>query len=113
MKESDLLKKIQVAASKVGSRLFRNNCGALKNDRGQWVKYGLANPGGSDLIGWTPVKITQEMVGGTVAVFTAIEGKTGYLKTTPEQDQFISAVLQAGGIAGVARTELDAMEIIG
>lgn len=111
-KEVDLMRRIQVLASKSGARLLRNNTGALRNDRGEWVKYGLGT-GSSDLIGWTPVVVTPEMIGEAVAIFTAIECKTGYLKTTPEQDQFISAVLQAGGIAGVARTEKDALDIIG
>lgn len=112
MRESDLLKRIQVSASKSGARLLRNNVGMLKDENGTYVRYGLGT-GSSDLIGWTPIMVTQEMVGTTVAVFTAIECKTGYLKTTPEQDQFIAAVLQAGGIAGVARTEKDALDIIG
>lgn len=112
MRESDLLKHIQVSASKSGARLLRNNVGMLKDENGTYVRYGLGT-GSSDLIGWTPIKVTQEMVGTTVAVFTAIECKTGYLKTTPEQDQFIAVVLQAGGIAGVARTEKDALDIIG
>ncbi len=111
MKESDLLKKIQVAVSRVGARLFRNNVGMLRDEKGTYVRYGLGT-GSSDLIGWTQVIVTPDMVGTTVAVFTAIEGKTGYLKTTPEQDAFIAAVIQAGGIAGVARKELDALEII-
>jgi len=111
-KEADIMRKIQVALSKVGARVLRNNTGALKNDRGDWVKYGLG-VGSSDLIGWTPVKITPEMVNAVVAVFTAIEVKTGYAKATPEQEQFISAVIQAGGIAGVARSEQDAIDILG
>lgn len=112
MKETDLLRHIQVAASKTGARLLRNNVGMLKDENGTYVRYGLGT-GSSDLIGWTPVKVTPEMVGLTIAVFTAIEGKVGYAKTTTEQDQFIAAVLQAGGIAGVARSEKDALDIIG
>jgi hypothetical protein len=53
----------------LGGRVFRNNVGEYKvGDR--YIRYGLC-PGSSDIIGWTPVKITPEMVGTTLPVFTA------------------------------------------
>lgn len=80
-------------------RLFRNNCGALQDASGRWVHYGLAD-GSSDLIGWT--------VRNGVAVFTALEVKSAKGRVTPEQQQFIDAVREAGGIAGVCRSVGDA-----
>lgn len=65
-------------------------------------------PGSSDLIGWTPVVITPDMIGKTVAVFTAIEVKVDAKKASGNQADFIKAVAAAGGIAGVARSEYDA-----
>ena len=92
--------------------LFRNNVGALVDKRsGHFVKFGLAK-GSSDLIGWTRVKITQGMVGSTVAVFTAIEIKTKTGKPTEKQQHFIGRVKAAGGYAGVARSVKDAVGII-
>lgn len=93
------------------NRLFRNNTGCLRNDRGRVVCFGLAK-GSSDLIGWKTIKITPDMVGHTVAVFTAIEVKDKG-RPTPEQRRFISCVQSAGGFAGIARSVDDAKTILG
>ena len=106
-KESALLSAIMIIASKMGHRLFRNNIGLYQDRVGNWVRYGVANPGGSDLIGWTSLVITQEMVGKKVAVFTAVEGKTGKLKATKEQLAFLQAVRDAGGFGILARDSED------
>jgi hypothetical protein len=45
------------------------------------------------------------MVGQHVAVFCAVEVKTGSGRTTAEQDQFLQAVRDAGGIGVVMRDE--------
>lgn len=84
-------------------RLFRNNVGMLQDATGRPVKYGVCNPGGSDLLGWTTKTITPEMVGQQVAVFTAIEVKNDKGRVTEAQLNFISRVKQAGGIATIAR----------
>lgn len=102
MKEKPILEAIMLSASKLEARLFRNNVGVLQDKRGQHVRYGLCT-GSSDLIGWKEVTITPEMVGKKVAVFLAVEVKTGKLQATPEQVNFINAVTKAGGIAFVAR----------
>lgn len=109
MSELALLRKLQLRATALGMRLFRNNTGALQNTRGEWVHYGLCR-GSSDLIGWTPVTITPAMVGRTLAVFTAVEAKTGRVPVTVEQRRFLDAVNGAGGVAVVARKveDLDA-----
>ncbi len=93
------------------SRLFRNNVGVFKS-KNRWIRFGLIK-GSSDLIGWTRVEITPEMVGKTVAVFTAIECKTKTGKATPAQIFFIERVKLDGGYAGIARSVEDAMGIIG
>lgn len=69
--------------------------------------------GGSDLIGWTEREITQGDVGATWAVFTAVEGKQGTDRLTPEQIAFLAAVREAGGIAGEVRSTDDARELLG
>ena len=60
--------------------------------------------GSSDLIGWRSLTVTPEMVGKTVAVFSAVEVKGPKGRPTPEQVTFISNVKHAGGFACVART---------
>lgn len=91
--------------------LFRNNTGMgwvgeIVNQTGNTITLANYRPlhaglikGSSDNIGWTPVLITPEMVGKTVALFTAVENKklkSGRIKA--EQQQFIDNVNNAGGI---------------
>ena len=91
-------------------RLWRNNTGALKDQSGRLVRYGLC-PGSSDLIGLRQVTITPDMVGQTVAVFAAIEVKDRG-RATADQERFIAAVSSLGGFAGVARSVADARAIL-
>jgi hypothetical protein len=120
MRENTIQKKIMVAVSKIGTTIFRNNVGKAwtgkanrTEDGGVYIAdarilhAGLIK-GSSDLIGWTSVCID----GKKYAIFTAIEIKTNKGKTTPEQDRFIEAVRNAGGIAGVARSEDEAVELV-
>ncbi len=103
MSEMDLLREIQVAMSGFGCRLLRNNNGVAMNSQGRPVRFGLG-VGSSDLIGWTPVVITPQMVGKTLAVFTAAEVKASRGKLTDDQANFLAAVDAAGGIAVMAKT---------
>lgn len=108
MSETNLMNSILIADH--GCRLFRNNTGAIKDADGRLVRFGLCK-GSSDLIGFRPTVITPDMVGKTVAVFTAIEVKTPTGKPTPEQLHFINRVKELGGIAGIARSVEDALAI--
>lgn len=102
--------QIRVALGRGPVRLFRNNTGALKDEAGRLVRFGLA-PGSSDLIGWRSVEVTPEMVGMVLAVFVAIEVKDRG-KPTSQQLSFLEAVSDAGGIGGVARSTEDARRIL-
>ena len=68
--------------------------------------------GYSDLTGWTSIDITQEMVGNKIAVFTAIEVKSKTGRTSDNQENFLDRVSISGGIAGVAKSTDDAINII-
>ena len=94
--------QIRLALSRGGTRLFRNNTGALRDQNGRLVQFGLCK-GSSDLIGWQTVVITPDMVGKKVACFVAIEIKDKG-RATKEQNAFIQRVREAGGLAGVARS---------
>lgn len=116
--ESNVQTKILLAASSIQNRLFRNNVGLFKTIDGRTVKTGLHN-GSSDLIGWTKVVITPDMVGKTVAVFTAIECKKSnfiFPKTPNEtlkgQINFIEQVKKSGGYAGFARSDEEYKNIL-
>ncbi len=115
MTETILLNRIRKETSRRGARLFRNNIGVATYPSGAKVVYGL-HPGSSDLIGWKTVTITPDMVGENIAVFTSIECKSpGWKpqasdKTWPGQKKWLRAVRDAGGIAIVARSVVEAME---
>lgn len=112
MKESEILVDIQVKLSRMFPiRLWRNNVGQLKNDRGQYVRYGLCE-GSSDLIGLTPITVTPEMVGQKMAVFTAIEVKAERGKLSLDQQNFLSVIRGLGGIAFCARSAEEAVECL-
>src|SRR3990172_816056 len=112
MTEADIMRAIQIEVSKHNCRLFRNNCGQAITASGNIIRFGLANPGGSDLIGWTPVLITQDMVGSRVCIFTAIEVKRPRKKPTQSQADFIEAVKKAGGIALVACSVEEVLSVL-
>lgn len=75
----------RLAMAKAGCVTFRNNVGALLDQEGRLVRYGLANESAaqnkltksSDLIGVRPVLITPEHVGTTLGQFVAVECKKG------------------------------------
>lgn len=80
--------------------IFRNNNGSYKKSDGAIVKYGMG-AGTSDFIGWTVKTITDDMIGRSVAIFTAIEVKASDGKATTEQKKFIDLVNKSGGIAKI------------
>lgn len=108
--EKQILHAIKLAYNKGGTRLFRNNSGIAEYANGAKVKYGLAD-GGSDLIGPLQIIITQEMVGKTIAVFTAIEVKKDKGVVSKTQQAFVDFIIKIGGIAGIARSVEDVKNI--
>ncbi len=120
--EKTAVNKILIEASKRGLRLFINRVakawvgtvigrteGTLTLSAYRPIEAGLGI-GSSDLIGWTPVKITQGMLCMTIAVFTAVEVKSENGRVSPEQRQFVAIVEKSGGIGVVAHdiSEVDA-----
>jgi hypothetical protein len=74
MSEQELQQRIRLELGHGPARLWRNNVGALRDERGRLVTYGLCK-GSSDLIGLRQVLIGPEHLGHTLAVFTALEVK--------------------------------------
>lgn len=74
---------VRVEAAKLGISLFRNNVGALLDERGVPVRYGLANESkeqnkqvkSADLIGIKPVLIGPQHVGTVIGQFVSREVK--------------------------------------
>jgi hypothetical protein len=109
MNEKQVERNLILEASKLGFILFKNEVGVAYTKNGFPVHYGLCK-GSSDLIGWRPVEITQEMVGTKIAQFCAVEvkkNKKGSYRATKEQKDFINAVNNAGGFGIVADCKED------
>lgn len=131
MSEKSIINDLLLSYTKNGNRLFRQNTGLgwagkfFKSPmqttvtlRPQDVLVREARPlhaglckGSSDTIGWTRVTITPEMVGQTVAIFTAIEVKYGSTKTTEEQSNFVEQVKKAGGIGKIIHSLSDLVNL--
>lgn len=110
--ESTIQARLRLFAQRLGVFLFRNNVGQYRTENGAVIRYGVCNPGGSDLIGWTEHMVTPLDVGRKVAVFTAIETKNERGRVTAAQINFLSQVKRAGGIAGVCRNDDDAARLL-
>lgn len=80
--------------------------------RARPVEFGLTD-GASDLIGLTQVIITPDMIGRTVALFTAGEVKRPKVTVPEHQQRFVDFVIAFGGIAGVVRSPEDALQLVG
>ena len=100
MTEAVLMREIQLALTQKGHRVFRNNIGVCKDEKGNYIRYGVCNPGGADLIGWT--KDGQ---------FLAVEVKGPKGKLTDAQSNFLNAVNSCGGV-GICAKSLDDISII-
>lgn len=101
MSEQVLMKQIMIAVSEHGGRVWRNNSGAYKDAKGHFIRYGVASPGGSDLIGYT-----------RRGQFLAIEVKYGRTAVTSEQRRFVESVRAAGGVGVIAYTIEDVLEAL-
>lgn len=111
--ETSVLHRILLSCGHGAVRLYRNNIGRWQDREGRWIVYGLCNPGGSDLIGWRSVVVTQDMVGKPIAQFVALEVKRARGgKLTPEQRGFLHNVAAAGGLSGVCTSEAEAAKVL-
>lgn len=113
--ETAIQNAIRLVLSKSGFRMFRNNIGIATFQDGRKVEYGLG-PGTSDLIGWKPVVVTQDMVGRKLAVFAAVEVKKPGHKTSKErlaqQINFLEQVVKSGGIGVMCDDEAKAPKLV-
>jgi hypothetical protein len=133
LKENPIQKRVWLKASELGLKLFRINVGTGwtsnktfqvprpgqyfcdKGDvilRQAWPFSTGAPKGYPDLSGYTPVIITEDMVGKTIAVYTSFEVKTKTGAVRPEQKTFYLNAKQAGAIAGILRSDEDVKFIL-
>lgn len=99
-KEGTIQARIMIALSEMGCLIFRNNTGALRGPSGVMVHYGLC-VGSSDIIGLAPD-----------GRFLAVEVKAEKGRASEAQLRFIEAINKKGGIAGIARSPQEAVELV-
>ena len=110
--ESEILYEIRRDLGREPSlRLFRNNCGAFRDQTGRCVQYGLA-PGSPDLVGLQTLTITQDLVGRAVALFVGLECKSAHGRTSEEQQSFLAMLAERGAVSGVVRSTEDVRRIL-
>lgn len=130
IEETNISQRIKLAGAETATKLLRNNRGLFYTldavpslmaafARGglkaakqlvsalRKVAAGLDFKGSSDLIGWTIVEITPEMVGKKLAVFTAVEVKTATGQESEDQAKFGALIERDGGIYILARSPED------
>ena len=119
--------QIRLAAGRAGVPLFRNNSGAMTDQTGRLIRFGLGNESpalnkvwkSSDLIGILPVVVQPSHVGKTLGVFLAVETKKPGWHLTPgdKRGQAQAAFLQSVRGFGIfwgefeGTSEQDAMEV--
>lgn len=101
-REQNIQKLIMLALTEAGCIVWRNNIGSYTTAEGAYIKYGVGGVGGSDLIGI--YKPTGQLL--------AVEVKTSKGKPSAAQLNFIEQVRAAGGIAGIARSPQDALNLL-
>ena len=97
--EANVLNDCLIALSQAGCKAFRNNTGALKDQTGRLVRFGLA-VGSGDIIIIAPD-----------GIFASVEVKRANGRPTPKQLHWIDMVIAAGGRAGIARNAKEAVDI--
>jgi hypothetical protein len=109
--EHEIQQRIRLACGRGAVRLWRNNTGALVDQQGRFVRFGLCK-GSSDLIGLRSVVVTPEMVGQRIAQFVALEIKAPQGVVSPEQQAFLRLVQELGGVASVCRSIEQAQAVL-
>lgn len=115
MSEAAVQQRVRIEAARNGVILWRNNVGALRDERGVPVRYGLCNDTAAvneriksgDLIGIRKRLIDSSMIGHTLGQFVSRECKPdGWRFTgTPRevaQAKWIEIVIANGGDAAFA-----------
>ena len=110
--EHEIQQRIRLACGRGPVRLWRNNTGALVDQQGRFVRFGLCK-GSSDLIGLRALEITPELVGQRIAQFVALEVNTASGVVSPEQRAFLRLVQERGGVAAVCRSVEEAEQLLG
>lgn len=131
--ESDIVKLIMLQATRMGARLLRNQVGmAYMANRARTLQRGETytarggetilfdcrkavtglGKGSPDLVGWSPMVVTPEHVGRSLAVFAGVEVKRPGQKPRPDQQQWLDMLASQGALAGCATSPEDLNHIL-
>lgn len=83
-KHEELVDTVMLEASKRGGRLWKNHSGVAFHKDGSTVVYGVANPGGSDMLGFTVVEVTADEWTQAVEKRNIMRAMMGLLVASPE-----------------------------
>ncbi len=132
-REAPIVRQIQLAASALSSRLWRNTVGScvlgkaerVQRDGAVFLQTGdivvrkgrisvVGLPTGSgDLIGLRQIEITADMVGKTVAQFCSVECKEpGGGRVSQEQRHWHESMLGFGACSGIVKSIVEAEELL-
>ena len=101
-KEAVLLDRIRTALSNCGVLVWRNHVGVSRQASGHYAHSGLA-VGSSDLVGLVP----------PFGRFIGIEVKRPrFGRVSARQERWLALVRSFGGVAGVARSVEEALELV-
>lgn len=116
--EAGVQSQVRLEAARKGIALWRNNVGAMQDDTGRVVRFGLANESkrvneaikSGDLVGVRPIIITRAHVGRVLGQFVSREIKEGgwrYAGTPRERAQLAwnQLIASYGGDAEFATGE--------
>jgi hypothetical protein len=92
--------------------LYRNRRGMVELSSGAKMPIGLGPNGTGDLIGYMRVRITPEMVGRVLPIYTEIESKTDSGKLAEHQQARIEELRDVQAIAGCVRNVDDCEQIM-
>jgi hypothetical protein len=123
--EAAVAAQIRLLAGQRGIALFRNNSGAMTDQTGRLIRYGLGHESAalnsrwksSDLIGLLPVVVQPSHVGQTFGLFLAVETKKPGWHLTPgdkrghAQAAFLQSVRGFGGVGGFCCSADDFSEL--
>lgn len=115
---------LRIVAARNGVALWRNNNGALPDETGRVVRYGLGNDStrinehfkSSDLIGIWPQVVTADMIGQIIGRFIAVDvKKPGWRKPSNKREiaqaNFLGHVQAMGGIGLFAQDVKDVFNV--
>jgi hypothetical protein len=111
-KESMVTKAAQQEAKLAFNAVLMRNRRGMTEMRGHKIPFGVGPNGTGDVLGWTPIRISQAMVGAVLPIYTETEQKLVDGVVAPHQQQRIEYLRDLNAICGVIREGGDFTAIV-